>query len=93
MAHLGNRRPRGGERWAKGQVTGWRGGGAMPSHPDSVIDQLQFTLPLSSQVKGQRGRLHFYGLMATPFAIISMPDLCYSDFLKYYQYRFHREKP
>ena len=74
MTHWG--RPRWGDSWAEGGVTG--GGG---SNPDSAPDWFLFTLPLSSQVKGQRWRLHFRGLMAT-LASIGMPNLCWAKAIK-----------
>lgn len=60
--------------------------GAVPPNPDSVPGWLWFPLPLSSLVKGQRLRLHFHALMATPPGNIGMPYLSGANviFLKYY---------
>ena len=66
-----------------GETVGQREGsqGGWGSNPDSAPDWVLFTLPLSSQVKGQRWRLHFCGLMAT-LANIGMPNLCWAKAIK-----------
>ena len=66
-----------------GETVGQREGsqGGWGSNPDSAPDWVLFTLPLSSQVEGQRWRLHFRGLMAT-LANIGMPNLCWAKAIK-----------
>ena len=66
-----------------GEIVGQREGSqrGWGSNPDSAPDWLLFTFPLSSQVKGQKWRLRFHGLMAT-VANIGMRNLCWAKVIK-----------
>lgn len=67
---MDNRKPRQGEGWGMDKFQG-----DCRSNSDSVPNWLDCTLSLTPKVKGQRLRLHFHELMATPFANIGVPHL------------------